>query len=564
MMLNDCRMLYFMIIFMIISALPLQASTQIREQSNGVSITSSLRSDVENMVNIIEKICSSQPKDIYCQRADISERLRETLSNDSYLRPFPHLSAQTYYEFTQALKKSFEQKPDKAAYFLHLWSYVTGIPIIGLCKGRTYYKYDNHLLPEATKDECKNLRLTTTSPQFCVRTDREGKEIHRHIDMPSAISHCTWVCVKEQFADASENQLEEAPRIAWSLIENDLVPLEQIGPDTLGALLQMFLLCRDDQTARNRYSFGLVRLLQNTALYISLADEHSSGVIVSPCSKDTIRYFGFQDGVFIEKRLIDQDFEQLHTLFGEQCFVRAFFRKVPCFHKNLADECRHCRDSVRGLFFPHYSLSGLRGLTDEPDSEGCLHRREDESLKDTQTRFAAAFCCYMSNHEAPAIKVLMDYLDKQQLSTVLTTNLTTNEGSLKRLIDPSYSIVLNSTVGIEENRETHDVWQAPDFMRAVLEHLNCVEYQIVTIIDLSNNKLTDKELEQLGKALQGNILPHLWRLDLSQNRIGRKGLRALRSLLERDYFETLILNRPSIKVSSDFSEQMLKKIVWKR
>jgi hypothetical protein len=528
-------------------------SVMVLESKTSERVSEKLQIEVENIVDTIAEICFRKTNNIYTQRTQISQQLRSVLDKNSPLVPFPQLSSKIYDELSQILQKIYKAEPSKAPYILHLWSYMTGIPVVGLRHGKNYYAYNNHLIPEATKEECKGLRLALGTLNFRVTVDRMGVELQKLHTKPSEISHSAWVCVKEHIDNPLSNEQEEAPRIAWSLIEEDLVPLEEIGSERIDKVLTKFLFKkRSLRSKKNSYSFGLIKLFQNTALYLSLADDDSSGVIVSPCSKDTISYFGLIDGIFIDRVLLDKHSERIHHLFGEQLFIRGFFRKIPCFHREFG-ECEDCQHTVRGLYYPHYDLTEV----DDTCKKYSL-ASDSESLLAKKCQFVQAFSSYMENRDEASVERLIKFIDKQQLKIVLSTG----ESSLRQLCRPGYTLEINSMVGSEDESLSGTTWNVHSFIETLIEHLTQVEYQIARKIDLSNNQLTNTEVEALGKVFNKNILSHLRQVDLSRNSIKRKGLLALHGLLKRDSFLELRVSGSPKSLPASFSPRVANKIIW--
>jgi len=485
--------------------------------------------DVESLVKHIEQVTSHDGSEIYTNREEVGKDLKGMLSIHSPLRPFPLLSIQTYETLIEALKAVLKKDEAKASSLLHVWSYMVGIPVVGLKHGRKYYEWDNHLMPEASRKECKELGIAIDAFQFCVRIPAldGADEKYAHLDMPNEVSVSALVCKEKRLQQASAKEIREVQGIGWPLLKDQLVSLERWESSLLADFMRKLLF----KTVDNKlaYSYGLIELWKNTAIYFSVKDGEDSDVIVSPCSKNSVSYFGFQDGVFIENGTLRKG--TYHGLFGKQFLFRGLFTKHPC-TTEYPKKCDTCKTAFKALYEPHYSF---KLLSDE--GQGLLQAmRACGSYDLLESSFMRDFCDYVEGRTVtPNVsKKLIKYMNALQRKIVLSDSLPGENF----LFNPTFSVELPKVVK-SKDRQDNESLTPMGLISVLISHLECVRHQDTQSIDLSNNCIGDDEVVLLGHALDKNIVPDLETLNLSNNAITRKGLLALKKLLRRDTFQTL-------------------------
>jgi len=514
------------------------SSVSIASQSPISKKVSLLICDIEKLRQEIERLNDINVKAIYTNRKSIEKSFKKLLDVDSPLMPFPLLAIETYENFIKALEILLSRDEEKAPYLLQVWSYIVGIPVVGLKHGRTYYERDNHLLPEATKKECRDLEIIIDTPQFCVRIPaKEGQEErHTHHDMPSEVSLSALVCQEKCLKDPTQTEIQESQRIGWPLLEDQLVALDRWESSNLADFMRNTL-CKVTAKKKLVYSYGLISLWQHTAIYFSLKEGTESDVIVSPCSKNIVGYFGFQDGVFIEQGTLREG--SYHALFGKQFMQRGLFTKNPC-ETSYPKECDVCKTILKALYEPHFSfeLLNAKGLEQ-------LQRMRTLGNYEALTRaFTKDFCefCEKGDGADTLSKKLIRYIDTHQRTTVLS-EINSVEPFL---FNPTFRVELSRYVGNQNDDDSRNL-NASELIEALIGHLQCVEHQDTQSIDLSSNGLGDEEIETLAEAFNTNIVPNLITLKLAHNKISRKGLLALTRLLKRDTFKMLVLDSNRVR-----------------
>ena len=146
-----------------------------------------------------------------------------------------------------------------------------------------------------------------------------GEEEQHKIDESVALYET--VFYKSNFNRKNIENLTETPKIVKSLLQNETIPLKQIQDHVIG-LLDSVLYLNDDMPF---YSFGIIKLLQNTAIYLSpLAGD--SRHIISPFSVNGVQYLGLIDGIFIPQS--DRIIDHIDYLFGIEVWYRGFFSRI--------------------------------------------------------------------------------------------------------------------------------------------------------------------------------------------------------------------------------------------
>jgi len=468
-----------------------------------------LFAELTPLIKLIKDISAKDASSLYTQRTQISPALRNALPVQSSLQPFPLLSLSTYNGLITALLRHLKADATNAAAITHLWSYLTGIPVVGLAHGKGYYKANLHLFTDNEKN-------SSPAPNM--------------VHLPDETMVSALIFRKDTLPRRRIPEIAELQKIGWSLLTQELIPLEQFAPKTVIKFLYTTLLTQSKQNTP-LYSWGLIHLFKNTAVYLSLADEDDSGLIASPCSIENKEYLGFQDGVFIDQKTIHR--AKAPQVFGQQFFVRALFNVYPCFDQ-YPRECSTCLSTLKGVYYPHYTF-GLLSAESKKEIEEL--KKPQESLTDSMKKFSKAFDEYIDNKGTGPrlIKELLKDLDRQQL----TVTVTPVSSLQKFMFNPTFNIELPSMTGKSSDQKLSSV----ELITNLIDHLCCAEHQEVTEINLAHNGLGDQEIALLARALAHNIVPDLTELDLSYNNITGKGIKRLCSLLKRDAFSCLLLKQ---------------------
>lgn len=516
----------------------------------------SLQQEIAALANVIETIMSEDPSSLYLARNRVADSLREELSKDSHLYHFPDLDEESYNRFIISLEGC--KNTDDVR--LHLWSYMVGIPIIGLAHTESYYDTCGHLLPKASKDERTELEISPGLKSLCVKISGQNEigDKHKHYDVTDDMLHSVILYRKKFLYLSNEKREEECQKICWSLLENDLTDLDKLrdqdaqsvnGEQKLLTNLLRFLLRINHRGEKKpTFTLGLIKLFQNTAIYLSTCLGKKSVTINSPCSRGGVTYFGLQDGIFIARSKCSED--DIATLFGEQFFRRAFFEAHPC-------DCDGCAAALKCAYYPHYTFEML------PRNLYSLLKEQNKKGYEGEDDFAEEFALHMQG-KATSLLVshLIAYITLQQLQT----RLCDKSELLIVLFEPTSKVDLSNLKSKKRETsddESQDVLSKVEQFETALEHFRCKSYQGIRKIDLSNNDLGDRAIKKLAELLSKNVLPRLVELDISGNKITETGIAKFAKLLERDKFKRLIARSNRLNhLSEDISEKIKKKVIW--
>jgi len=517
------------------------------------SFETTLNSEISKLIGIIEESIEEDSTYIYFSRDKLINSLKAKIPKKSSLFHFPDIDENTYNAFIKNLRKRAETSAEVK---LHLWSLIVGIPIVGMKHRASYYDTCGHLLKGASKEDRTSLGIITGLQKLCVKAkvqNDETNDVHLHYDVSSDMLHSVILYRKKYLSMKSGDK--ECQKTLWDLFSSQLTSVvhhsneseEKAAAESLIA----FLLKENLRLTSRKpnITFGLVRLLSNTAIYVSRCIGKKSITLHSPCSREGVRFFGLQDGIFIVQS--DSDEKALAILFGKQFFRRAFFTEYPC-------DCEGCADAVKSSYFPHYTFSMLpRNFRDE-------YSRTCEAGFDGEDDFAETFAEHiLGNRTSSFVSHLLTCIGDQQLKTKLS-----DSSELKRkLFGTKFEIDLSEldTITFGSDDESDSVNELPlsSKFSLILEHFICKTYQIIRMINLSDSQLRDAQAKELGELLSKNVLPHLATLDISGNKISREGLLFFEQLLSRDSFKKLIARSNRFKsLPENFSRKISKKIVW--
>lgn len=514
----------------------------------------SMQNDVSKLAKEIEKLIDEKPTSLYHESSRVAEHLRDVLSMGSPLYHFPDLDEDSYNLFISALK----EYKDKVAIALYLWSYMVGIPIVVLAHTNSYYESCGHLLPKAAKAERSDMEVILGLKKLCVKIAGQEQlgDKHKHYEVTDAMLYSVILYRKKFLNMSNEREEEENQEMLWPLLAKDLKGHEDLKAaeeqNPLGNLLNFLLRDNSWQNPmfykKPGFSWGLVRLLQNTAIYLSTRKGKKSITINSPCSREGTTYFGFQDGIFLEMSDCTED--TIALLFGEQFFRRGLFKVHPC-------DCERCAAALKCTYYPHYTFDML------PLKIHALVTEWREKGYDGENAFAEKFALHiLGRKKSLLLSHIIDYISMQQLQTKLS-----NRSDLSvELFEPRSKVDLSELKGKQSEKDDDDESEDEQLTKiqkfdAALEHFKCREYQKITEIDLSKNGLGDRSAKKLGELLAKNLLPRLKVLDISDNRISENGLKAFIPLLKRDCFKHLIAHGNHFTSLPEHFSEVRKKIV---
>jgi hypothetical protein len=556
-------------------------------------VGSSLVADeLRHMEKTFEKLKQTKPEnDFYTKRNDLRKVLREELKRqfkeNSRLAAFPHLDTDTFNESVRYLHAQWakpEYKP-KAALLLSIWSFISGIEVVGLKKSGDYYFTNQQLekfLRPAERELVHPIVVGFYGSNMCIRKERRchhQDKVAEHIRIPRAFLKSA-VIYRSNVNTQNINGVEEDQRIVWDFLEGETLSLDSLNQIFEGSAdnlnkIHALLNCVLRLTSGDRlpkYSLGIVNLFQNTAIYISTSSG-ASRVVVGPCSVAGSSYIGFKNGIFIEGTSKSRSHgAMIDYLFGIQFSDRAFWRMY---------ESSRTAALMKTSYFPHYKFkdasrmlqeAGLTtGVNTFSSKMGGAFRRYIENVEDAGGERIIALIAY-----------LIKEIDERQLRVQLSSKDMYEKTHGKALFEPSVAVDLtrvphkpaitdenladfaNSLVSDENDDDMSKIDNKFISIDTVLRLLSCLEYQHIEKLNLSGNALSSEGAVAIATLLAKNVAPRLLKLDLSDNRIeDAEELKEFEALLSRDNFKFLLLFSNHLTKGLPLTSQQLRaKVIW--
>ncbi len=529
-------------------------------------------SSLDEEINIIcSKIAQyKDSSDIYFKRDQITRELREELLTlrSSRLFSLPHLDIDTFNACIVSLKRKYYEEKTKAEYdqnldiLLHAWSYLSGVRVFGLKKDHSHYYSNKHLpsccnLPPSKEDLPQDLvsQLIFYMDKIELQIQKDGQECTVLVPSSlilSSVFYRSNFGQSAMYEDAKENQVFVEEFFSDEIRPLFSKPLPSEGEqDQVRGVVKCVLRLKEGKPC---YSLGIIKLFQNTAIYLS-AEGNGSFLITGPCSIGSINYLGFQDGILIERMQYQHTINVLDYLFGLQFFHRGLFKEY--------NELPHLK---KVKYHPNYL-----GVLEEINEE-LTHLKEDG-----MRNFGLNFRQYMQPPHIlhNTIEKLIKVIDAQQLSIPLIAD----HRLQNKWFRPDDSVDLPGDImfdkfsnRISDDRFVEAIRPEPGEIllpvRQLIEHLRCFSYQCIKKLNLSKNYISTEGACEIAQALSKNILPDLEELNLSSNKIGDGALSSFKPLLRRNNFKYLIIHSNYIDVnaldSAFRSSQLFLKVIWAR
>lgn len=549
-----------------------------------------------------ENVSQDEALELYTEREAHCAALRSKLliefGDKSHLFSFPELDRQTYNTVIQILHDDYAARATiNTDALLYLWSYLSGIKVVGLKNGSAYYDANFHVKKlSPTNRSPQNLSLVFTPND--IFTKEEGKDDLERlpIDIAAEFRLRSAYFVSDMGRQALVDHVEE-PDINWAFLRNELEPLKKFatagvqGASPAKVLLSRVLRHGSSEKANNPLlSHGIVTLLRNMAIYLSHKQEADSKVIIGSFSIVSTSNLGLQDGIFLEKK--EQLADTIDYLIGCKLFIRLFFRNFREYiwleKKNdrgtrpstvLKNEVSPNKPSTKGPncteFDPHYEFRAI-----SKDVMNTFIEKGYDAFAKQFRRYIRAGGLITGggnngNFNAPynLLPALIEELNDKQLQIRLVSKGELLKALKVAWFEPDGAIdasgkamtkKFQAMIGDESTYRLPDNFSATSkddermhdenlSVAHLILHLTCYPYRYTKTLNLAGNAISDKGALDLASCFNKGMLPLLVILDLSNNRISVLEIDTFASLLLRDCFKYLDISMDNGSGSTDLN-----------
>lgn len=546
-----------------------------------LSASVSVREEIKTMYDYFSDAVAQEEAGalkVYTERDKVASELQKKLLNmhgeTSSLRNFPDLDQKTYNTAIRILADEFfKRKTAKDDALLHVWSFLTGIKVVGLKHDAKYYQQNMHLKKLSGFQNLSDVVLSFTFEEIFarIRNDESSRKV-----LPVRIPAEFRLRSAYYRSHKGENDLidhVEWPSMTWEFLQDELAVLERFvnkndpSSSPTRVLLTRLLLLNSKNSPL--YSHGIVTLLRNTALYLSEKIVDSSRLLSGPFSIVTTSNFGLQDGIFLENRAHLAD--DIDYLIGSELFGRLFFRserermwaydskgsKEPMKTK-MVSTVPSQKDSIKGpisvCYVPHYRFFTI----DHETISAIIAKGVD--------RFSTKFRNYIKaggtiagggnhgNYNKPydVLPALIEELESKQLNIRLISENELAQAVSVVWFKPVYVVDISAEVMKKIFGNTVTDTSLAKCLRpregetllpvsALMLHLTCYPYRFIEKLIIADSSIADEGAREIAQGFAKGILPHLAVLDLSNNRITNFKDTAFQALLEREKFNYLII-----------------------
>jgi len=494
---------------------------------------------------VLENKVRNRPKEVKKSGSQKFDSVSQSPRKWSKLSAMPSLDQDTFVRAIQIMKRIFNSSQNNSPLFysslLHAWSYLSGIPVVGLKNDGDYYYRNNHLR-----------WLNNSTLEFSSGSIHEtnNSDLVKVLDVPQELLDSA-LFFRRNLVNVDLRGTQERQLISWPLLKDQNLPLDELPKPFLLRFLSTVL--RLNAQKHPVFSLGIVNLFKNTALYLTPTASQCR-ILASPCSVAATSYLGFQDGIMLESGAVqDGVFEKL---IGKQFFRRAFA-------KNFSDSVDSEFKIPSADFVPHFTFN-----------LGSTIKTSD------MNKFSEVFGHYLIEPEADLdnaleltkVRDVIEELRSYELQACLTTVEELKSKVQGTLIEFEADINLSGILcrteldseseGSENDSSNEKSRNVSVTFNDLLQYVGCNAYQNIKTLNLSHNSLEDRDVKKLGELLAKNLLPNLEELNLSNNNLSEAVIRFLSSLLHRNVFKLLILCDNNIPKVPRIDHNLLRKVVW--